>query len=240
MSQGRATVGRVASSLKAARRKQRPTRDGRLPAASAAKVKREPRPSGASCMAERRPEDEHWSTVVARKRAEHCRTPGSRYGWTCNVCHLRLTTSEYDKLRFLRSNHISRNHKGMDRRLFARLAEPRRPIGLVSDCESPSWMCWHCGLFLPPCQRRVRVNSIAQHLRVCEECPLGWTPLQNLCAILEDHGIATLGLHQAVLARRFQGVDLSCYRPLQFSCKQVAGPLRGFYIARYALNPLIP
>ena len=202
------------------------TQVARVKPEPSAKVQCEPGSRGASRVDERHPEAEHWSTVVARKRAEHCRTPGGRYGWTCNVCHLRLTSGEYEKLRFLRSNHISRNHKGMDRRLFARLAEPRRPIGLVSDCESPSWMCWHCGLFLPPCQRRVRANSIAQHIRDCEACPLGWTPLQNLCVILEDHGIATLGVHQAVLARRFRGIDLSGYRPLQFSCKQE--PSKGY------------
>jgi len=80
-------------------------------------------------------------------------------------------------------------------------------------------MCFHCHWFLPACHRRVKANSIAKHIRECERCPLHWSPQKNLCAILEEHGIRTLGEHPARLAQRFKcEVDLKVYRPV--ACKR--------------------
>ncbi|CAE7729929.1 unnamed protein product, partial [Symbiodinium necroappetens] len=136
---------------------------------------------------------EHWTTRDAKRRSEQCKNAKNQFAWKCDVCNITLTTGLYDTL--------------------------RRPIPLVYDCSDPKWMCFHCRWFLPACHRRVKANSIAKHIRECEQCPLHWSPIRNLCAILEEHGIRTLGEHQARLAQRFQGeVDLRTYRPKQ--CKQ--------------------
>ena len=90
---------------------------------------------------------------------------------------------------------------------------------LCMTARTLSGCAFHCHWFLPACHRRVKANSIAKHIRECEQCPLHWSPLRNLCAILEEHGIRTLGEHPARLAQRFKSeVDLRTYRPK--TCKQ--------------------
>lgn len=167
----------------------------------------------------------HWSTLGAKKRSQQFVTSHNRFAWMCDVCKMRVSAGEWANLRFARSNHISRLHKGEDKRRFSKLGpEPRLPIPLQFDCSDPTWMCWHCGYFLTKCQRRVRANSIEAHIRQCELCPLGWTPLLNLKAILEDHGFVTLGKHQGALAQMFHRVDLRAYRPAsRASVKQEPG-----------------
>ena len=163
---------------------------------------------------------EHWTTRDAKRRSEKCKNAKNQFAWKCDVCNITLTTGLYDTLRFARNNHICRVHKGVPKNRFSQLGPPpRRPIPLVYDCSDPKWMCFHCRWFLPACHRRVKANSIAKHIRECEQCPLHWSPIRNLCAILEEHGIRTLGEHQARLAQRFKSeVDLRTYRPKK--CKQ--------------------
>ena len=153
---------------------------------------------------------EHWTTRDAKLRRAKCKTANNQFAWKCDVCSVTLTTGLYDTLRFARNNHISRVHKGVPKSRFSQLGPPPRcPIRLVYDCSDPKWMCFHCHWFLPACHRRVKANSIAKHIRECEQCPLRWSPLRNLCAILEERGIRTLGEHPARLAQRFKSeVDL--------------------------------
>ena len=162
----------------------------------------------------------HWVTKHAKRTAKKFKDGKEGYAWPCDVCKMKLRSATVAGLTHARNNHICRVHKGVPKDRFSQLGPALRlPIATVSDCEDITWMCWHCREFLPRCQRRVRANSISAHIKQCELCPLHWSPLQNMRAILEDQGYVTVGRHKAALANMFQKVDLHSYRPRQIKAE---------------------